>query len=125
MSQQQMRKNVNVRDHNKSIGAMPNEQNGFGGIPTVSSHGVLSGLDTRAKGSIDSADLLQKNMQRNQRNTIAQEGQSNHSTSFELGNLGHNRLNNNLTSSIQNLKQPGTNGIIINGKLANQAQIDK
>jgi|TARA_B110001450_G_C17553799_1_gene453792 hypothetical protein len=64
-------------------------------------------------------------MQRNQRNTIAQEGQSNHSTSFELGNLGHNRLNNNLTSSIQNLKQPGTNGIIINGKLANQAQIEK
>jgi len=47
--------------HNKSIGALPDTGNPFG-LQQAESHGTLGGAEGRNKNSIDSADLLQRNM---------------------------------------------------------------
>lgn len=126
-NQKQFRKNM--REHNKSIGAIP-DSNSVLGLGSSDSLGLVAGgLEARNKHSVDSADLLQRNMQRNQINTIDQNNLQNLSSgSIQMGSLAiSNNVNqrdsfpkNGLASSIQNLQKVSNNSIIINAKAANQ-----
>lgn len=98
---QQVRK---TRDHNKSIGAMPDSS--FGGLHT-DSHGLLSGLETNAhKHSMDSADLMNRNNTRGKINTLEHDVSQDHRPSGLQQQV--------LAQSIQNL-QKANNSIIIQG----------
>ena len=85
-NQKQFRKNM--REHNKSIGAIP-DSNTVLGLGSSDSLGLVAGgLEARNKHSVDSADLLQRNMQRNQINTIDQNNLQNLSnSSIQMGSL--------------------------------------